>query len=203
MILSLQDWLVFLKTTDGLIALPMLLGGAVLMFFGWRLWKVCVVLSFGLIGVGVTAMLTDAADGQWVLPVLGGITLGVLSYFPAHYSVAFLGGLLGASGVLHFLGGFGFGGTIYWIGGLVGLIGATAYAFINRRMVVILVTAFLGAVMLLSGLMVFVMLSPPLYGTFVSMASGSLFVVPFLLIVPTVMSCFYQIAEVNRLQAEL
>jgi len=41
------------------------------------------------------------------------------------------------------------------------------------------------------------------YSTVRAMASNSIIVVPFLLLVPTVMSSFYQIAEVRRLQAEL
>ncbi|MBI4716198.1 MAG: hypothetical protein HY763_00175 [Planctomycetes bacterium] len=203
MITSVHDWLVFLKTSDRLIGLPLLVGGGALIFFGWRMWKVCVVLSFALIGAGVSATLTEGDDHQAYYSFAAAIILGALSYYPASHAVALLGGIIGGGLALHFLGASGLSGTAYWVGGLVALIAATAYALINRRLIVIFVTACLGAVLLVSGLTVFVMLSPPLYGTILSMASGSAVVVPFILLVPTVMSCFYQVAEVHRLQAEL
>jgi hypothetical protein len=40
---------------DPLIGIPLVLGGLTLMAFGWRLWKVCAALTFGLIGYGVGA----------------------------------------------------------------------------------------------------------------------------------------------------
>jgi hypothetical protein len=47
------------------------------------------------------------------------------------------------------------------------------------------------------------MAMPILYGTVRAMASYSMIVVPFLLIVPTVMSCFYQVSEIHRIREDL
>ncbi len=44
---------------------------------------------------------------------------------------------------------------------------------------------------------------PSFYGDVRAMATGSVIVLPFVLLVPTVMSSFYQAAEVHRLQADL
>lgn len=203
MAFSLQDWLLFLKTGDKLMGLPLLLGGAVLMFFGWRLWKLCVVLSFGLIGAALVVHFVPNPEQHQLFIFAGGALLGGLSYFPANYSVAVLGGILGGGTLLYFLSGLGFNNVVYCAGGAAALLGATAYAFINRRLVVIVVTSMLGAMLLVSGLAVFVMMLPSLYGTLVAMSTSAAWVIPFLLLVPTVMSCFYQVAEVNRLQVEL
>ena len=83
------------------------------------------------------------------------------------------------------------------------MIACTAFAFLNRQQIVIVVTAFLGAVLLMSGLATWVMQAPALYGTLRQMATGSAIVLPFILIVPTVMSSFYQTAEVRRLNVDL
>ena len=53
MITSIHDWLVFLRQSDALMSFPLLIGGAALMLFGWRMWKLCVALCFGLIGLSV------------------------------------------------------------------------------------------------------------------------------------------------------
>lgn len=204
MITSVQDWLVFLKESDRLIGFPLLVLGAGLMLFGWRLWKVCVLLSFGLIGAGLaTKYGSFAGDDQWLLVGGGGIALGGLSFFFVHRAVVLLGALIGGATVLLVLSDLRISGPMLWLCSSVGAIAALAYAMINRRLVVIFVTAILGAVLFISGLTVFVMLSPALYGTLISMATGSMIVLPFILLVPTVMSCFFQVAEVHRLQIEL
>ena len=204
MITSLQDWMAFLKESDRLIGFPLLVIGAALMLFGWRLWKICVLLSFGLIGACLATKFGEGAgEQQWMLVPAVGIVLAGVSYFFVHQAVALLGGLIGGAAVMLFLSDLGLNGAILWLCTGVGVIGALAYAIINRRLVVIFVTAILGAVLCISGLAVFVMLSPVLYGTLLSMAAGSVIVLPFILLVPTVMSCFFQVAEVHRLQIEL
>lgn len=201
--ISAKDWMLFLRDSDGVIGLPLAAAGAILVFFGWRMWKVCVVASFGLIGAGLTSALCDNFPDRWLLVVAGGIVLGGLSYFPSNYSIAILGGSIGGTVALDLLSDLRLHEGIFWSVGIAAFLGSLAYAFINRQMVVIIVTAILGSVLLMSGLAVLIMASPSLYGTIVSMARGNVLVVPFMLLVPTVMSCFYQVAEVRRFRAEL
>ncbi len=203
MITSVSDWLSFLRSSESLMALPLLVGGFALMLFGWRMWKACVVLAFGLIGTSVGMLYAGPGPDQWLYGAGCGILLALVSYRPANYALALLGGLVGAGFVMHTLGDAGMRGYPLWITGVVSLIGATAMAFLNRQLVVIAVTAFLGAVLLISGFTVVVMDHASMYRTFHSMAHGSAIVLPFLLLVPTVMSGFYQVAEVRRANAEM
>jgi hypothetical protein len=173
------------------------------MFFGWRMWKVCLVVSFGLIGMAVGAKLAGSGSYQAVCSVGCGVVLGALSYKPADYSLAVLGGLIAGGFVINAMSGMGLNGPVLWIAGGVALLACSAVAFLNRQFVVITVTAFIGAMLLVSGLAVFAMSFSAFYATLYSMARGSMIVLPFLLLVPTVMSCFYQVAEVHRLNAEL
>jgi hypothetical protein len=202
MTVFLQDWILLLRDGNSAAGFPLIVGGLGLMLFGWRLWKVCVVLAFGLIGTLIAAQVIGPRDNQMTYALACGMVLGLLSYWPGHFSVAVLGGVIGG-GVTHFyLESMNLSSGTLWGGVGAAFVACTAFAVINRRYVVILVTAFLGAMLLLSGLTSWAMNVPGVLGTFRSMAAWSVIVVPFLVLVPTVMSCFYQIAEVRRLQIE-
>ena len=80
---------------------------------------------------------------------------------------------------------------------------SSALAFSNKRMVVIGVSSVLGAVLAVSGLTALLMTSPQLYGTFSALARDNVLIVVFILLVPTVISGFYQVSEVRRIGVEL
>lgn len=200
---SIDSWLRFLESSSSAAGFPLVVAGAGLMLFGWRMWRICVILSFGLIGAIVTAYLVGGGDNQWLYTVAGGAAVGVLSYWPARYALALLGGLIGGGLVVYSLDSIGIAGTALWGLGLTSFIACIALAVLNRQGVVVIVTSFLGAVLLVSGLVAWSMATPSLYKTFQGLAGGSAIVIPFLILVPTVMSCFYQGAEVRRLCADL
>lgn len=203
MITSLTDWTAFLRTTHGVVAIPLIVGGLALMLFGWRMWKVCVVLSFGLIGAAVGTIIADGGEHATWYGIGGALLLGLLSSGPVNIALALLGGLIGAGFFFHVLGNTAFVGPIQWVLAGVALFGFSGLAFINRQILVIGVTSVQGAVLLISGLSVCMMSMPALDGTLRAMSNNSMIVLPFVLLVPTVMSCFYQVAEVHRVNAEL
>ena len=203
MISSVNEWFVFLQSADTLVGLPLLAGGIALMLFGWRMWKVCVILSFGLAGMGIGYSLAETTSQELPYAVGCGALLAVISYYPVNYSLSLVGGAVGGAFIVHTLEGMGLGGPVLWILGGIGLFGAAALAFINRQLVVIGVTSFLGAVLLMSGLAAVMMSSRSLYNTFRHMMNSSAIVLPFVLLVPSVMSGFYQVAEIHRINAEL
>lgn len=196
---SLMDWELFLRYSHGAATLPLVVFGLSMMLFGWRLWRFCVCASFGIIagGIGV-AYLTQVIGSAWISFCVCGGLVAVLCYWPAPYLVGLLGGVLCAGALCVYLGALGISGTILWALGAAALIAGTAYAFLNRRHVVIFVTAFMGAVALISGIAALVMTVPSLDKALGSIATYSYIVTPFLLLVPTVMSCFYQISDVRR-----
>lgn len=202
MTVSVQDWISLLRDGHNAAGFPLIVGGLGLMLFGWRLWKVCVVLAFGLIGTLIGAQVIGPRDNQMTYAIACGVVLGLVSYWPGHFSVAVLGGVIGGCVTHFYLESMKLNSETLWGGVGAAFVACTAFAVINRRHVVIIVTAFLGAMLLLSGLTSWVMNLPALFGTFRAMAAWSVIVVPFLVLVPTVMSCFYQIAEVRRLQIE-
>jgi len=203
MITSLGEWLSYLKDSGSMVGLPLIIAGAGLMMFGWRLWRFCVALAYGLIGAGAVAMFTESGPQQVWLALGCGLIAAIVSYWPAHHALALLGGMLGAWVSSSALEGMGLTGPPQWIACGVALIACGGVAFLNRQLVVIGVTAFLGASLVMSGLAALLMSNPSLYNTFYSMARGSVLMVSFMLLVPTTMSAFYQMAEVKRLNAEL
>ena len=203
MITSVSDWVAFLRGSEALMGVPLLVCGLGLMLFGWRLWKVCVVISFALIGAVVGTKLAGSSPHQVLYAIGCAAVLGALSYRPANYSLAVLGGIIGSAFMINSMATAGLNGPVLWIAGGITLFACSALAFLNRQLVVVCVTSFIGAALLMSGLAVFAMSFPGFYGTLYSLARGSVVVLPFLLLVPTVMSCFYQVAEVRRVNAEL
>ncbi len=200
---SLDDWLYFLKESPNAAGFPLVVAGLGMMLFGWRMWKVCVMLAFGMIGTTVCAAAVGHRADQWLLALAGGATLGLISYWLVKYALTLLGGLLGAALVISSLGKSGVEGIGLWAAGGVALVGCTAFAFLNRHYVVIVVTSFMGAILLVSGLSAWVMASPGFFRSLHTLAAGSAFVLPFAILVPTVISFFYQAAEMRRLRVDL
>jgi len=201
--ISLDDWLLYLRQSQSAVGFPLVVAGLGLMLFGWRMWKVCVMLSYALLGAAFGAWIVGPCDGQWLYALAAGAGLGLVSYWPVNYAVSVLGGLIGAGMVTYSLANLGVAGTALLASGGAAFIGCAAFAFLNRQHVVIVVTAFLGAALLVSGLTAWVVNLPGLYGTLRAMAAGSAIVIPFIVAVPTVVSSFYQLAEVRRLHVDL
>ncbi len=200
---SIYDWLSVLRDWGGIAAVPFLLAGLGLMLFGWRLWRLCVMLSFAGIGAALGTQLVDFVEPPILSICAGAVVLGGLAFWFAPVAIGALGGLIGSGMIFLILVKLKLDGPVLWIGGSLGFLSASALAAINRRYLVVLVTSFLGAVAFVSGLTSLLMAMPVLYGTFRSMASYSIVVVPFVLLVPTVMSCFYQISEIHRIREDL
>jgi len=200
---SIEDWISFLRDSSSASGIPLIVAGIGLALFGWRLWKFCVILCFGLIGAGVATCFVQETPEKWLVAIVAGTALAAISAWPINYSVSFLGGIIGGAIAFFYFEFLQFDPIIEWAGaGAVGL-ACTGMSIINKRKVVILVTAFLGAILIISGLTAWIVSSSELYGTFRSMSATCAIVVPFVLVVPTVMSCFYQMAEIRRLQVEL
>jgi hypothetical protein len=175
------------------------------MLFGWRLWKACIFLCFGIIGAGVIWLLAESRrlDPDPFTLIVAAAAAGFVSHHFAHHAVPVLGGLLGAGLAANTAMGFNFDGPPYGILTGLGVLGGGALAFINRRYLMIGLTSLIGAVLAVSGVCAFLMTQSGLFATLQSLATDSAIVAPFVILVPTVMSFFYQVSEVRRMQAEL
>lgn len=194
----MQNWLVFLRQTGAVAGVPLVVGGICLMFFGWRMWKVCVMLAFGAIGAAVGAHFGKPTGNAELYAIPAAILFAGLSYWPVNLALALLGGVVGGGTTFFFLSGIGVSGLVAW-----GLCGAAvfstgAYAFLHRQHIVVFLTALMGALLLTSGIAAWLVALPSVYSTLTGLASHTTIVAPFLLLVPTAASCFFQLAEIRR-----
>jgi hypothetical protein len=205
MITSLREWLVVLRDLQTLIAFPLIVAGLILMLFGWRLWKPCVSLSFAIVGAMAATIFAryQGSDADLLFVGICALVFASVTYYFARAALPMLGGLIGAGIVWELCGEFRMDGLMQWVLTAAAFIAACGLSLINRRYLIIGITGFLGAVVFMSGVAALIMSMGSLYSTVQSMAVGSALVVPFLLLVPSVMSFFYQVSEVRRVQAEL
>ncbi len=197
--MSLRAYQLFLEQADPLVGLPLVVAGLLLMGFGWRLWKFCVVLSFGLIGWAVGVVISDASGSPDLLAPVGLFALGFVGFRWPNQAVSLLGGIAGSFLVMNLLGVAALlDGAAWWVACIVALAVFTGVSVINRHLVVVFVTSIEGAMLLVSGMTLLCRFSPAIYGEARGLVSGSALVASFLLLVPAAVSVFYQISESNR-----
>ena len=134
-------------------ALTFISFGVVCLFYGWRVFKILVVISFALIGlmVGVyTNQRLIGGSGVW-MGIIAMVLFAVFSVPMMRWGVSILGAAAG--GILT-------GGAWYalrlpeqyiWAGGLVGVIAGGMISFIIFKNAVLLVTSFGGSVLVVVG----------------------------------------------------
>ena len=198
MITSVHDWIRFLNQVEPLAGIPLVVAGVGIMLFGWRLYRVSMAFAFAVVGYGVGVMLGPTSDQQLVFGIVGAVCAACLGAGPVKYAVPLLGGAVGAFAALHFMSSMGLREAPLWVATGVAFIALTALSAINRHIVVVLVSSITGALVLLSGLVALTRVVPELHGLVASMSKGSLFVLPFMVLVPTAVSFFYQMGEVRR-----
>lgn len=194
----MSDWLTFLRVSDSLICVPLLLAGAAVMFLGWRVWRACVVLSFVLLGVLCGQSLIPDGELQFAACIGVAAIASVASYKLAKYAAGVLGGLAVGLLIMYVLEDYGVRGWALWMAGAAFVLIGAGYSSINQRIVIVALTGCLGAVILLSGLAVLLMQSRVLYSNVSALTSQSVILPPFFLLVPTVMSALYQLSDMRR-----
>jgi len=197
-ITSIDQWVTFLQRSDMLLGVPLCAVGFMMAIAGWRLWKAAVVATFGIIG-GVIGVLVAGPQGNSLMYcIVGAALLGTASLPPANYSIAVLGGLISAAIAHTTLTATHLPPLPMWIAVGVVFAACTALSFIYLRPVIAIITAFEGAVLLISGAIVFISDMPSLWGFFRSISVSYGFFLPFLLVVPTVAGSLLQMADARQ-----
>ncbi len=198
MITSPQEWVRFLQHTDPLMGVPLVVIGMVVMMFGHRMHKVCIALSAAFAGYCLGIAFAPGTDVQMIVAPGLAVALAAVSLGPAQYAAALLGGAASSYLFMQIIGSMGLDGAAWWIAWAVMFLGFSALCAINRPMVVVLISAVGGALLFTSGGVALIRFAPGIYNNMQGMAKGSAIVLPFLMLVPTAMSFFYQMGEVRR-----
>ena len=119
--------------------------GVVYMLYGWRIFKVLVVISFALLGLFLGIAIGGKSGSQIWGGIIGLFTLAILSVPLMKWSVCLLGAAAG--GVL--TGGiwyaFGLPETYIWAGAIVGVVAGGMMSFIVFKASVMLFTSLGGS----------------------------------------------------------
>jgi hypothetical protein len=195
---SIEQWAAYLQRADWLIGLPLCAVGLVLALAGWRIWKVAVVVTFAIIGWILGTLLAGDTGHGLLFAAAGAIILGATSAPTAPYSIAALGGIIIAGIAEMTLTEVGLERWALWIALMLCFAGSTALSYIYMRQVIVIVTAFEGAVLIVSGAVAIVSETPNVFHFFRSISNHYWFFLPFLLLVPTVVGCLLQMADVKQ-----
>lgn len=144
-------------TSLGLLeALTFVSFGAVCLFYGWRVFKILVVICFGLLGLVLGITITDKIVGlnnQLVGGLVGMGLLAVLSVPLMRWAVCILGAIAGGIVTSGMWYASGLPESMIWAGALIGMIAGGMISFIVFKVAVILFSSLGGGALLLVGIL--------------------------------------------------
>jgi hypothetical protein len=188
-----------ISTLDWLQALIAVFFGAVYMLYGWRIFKVLAVVSFGMLGLFIGRKVGGMIGSSLWGAIIGLVGLAVLSIPLMKWAVSILGAVAG--GII--TGGIwyacGLPEQYLWAGAITGFIAGGMMSFIVFRISVMLFTSLCGSVLVLVGMLALLHLYeknqavPTNYIS--SLINGHSWFLPVLLIFTTVVGMVVQ----NRL----
>ena len=126
--------------------------GVVYMLYGWRIFKILVVICFGLIGIFAGIKIGQQFDLQIVGAVVGLFLLAALSVPLMRWAVSLLGAVAGGILTAGLWYAFELPGQYILAGAGIGLIAGAMISFIVFKIAVMLFTSFGGGVLTVIGL---------------------------------------------------
>ena len=170
--------------------------GVVYMLYGWRIFKILVVICFGLIGLFAGIKIGQRFDLQIPGAVVGLFLLAALSVPLMRWAVSLLGAVTGgilAAGLWY---AFELPGQYILAGAAIGLIAGGMISFIVFKIAVMLFTSFGGGVLTVMGLVALLyqyesMQNPPT-GQVKDMFLNQNWFLPVLLLIPTFIGIIIQ-----------
>ena len=176
-------------------ALTFISFGAVCLFYGWRVFKMLVVICSGLLGLALGMTLSDKISGG-TNPVLGGliglVALAALSVPLMRWAVSILGALAG--GIL--TGGIWFACNLpeqyIWAGALTGLIAGGMISFIIFKIAVMLFSSLGGGGLMVTGLLALLYLYPQTTEKVQELVFTEKWFLPLALLIPTAVGVIIQ-----------
>lgn len=182
-------------TSLGLLeALTFISFGMVCLLYGWRVFKILVVISFALFGLWLGMFISNkiGQPGSPVISVLLGIVFAIASVPLMKYAVCILGAASG--GII--TAGLWYAVTLpeayIWAGALVGIVAGGMISFIIFRMSVILFSSLAGSVLIITGAMAVLHLYSPTSGGLKDLYFNQQWFLPVVLIVPAAFGVYMQ-----------
>jgi hypothetical protein len=169
-------------------ALTFISFGVVCLFYGWRVFKVLVVINFALLGMMMGMAITEKIIGlnnQFAGGIAGMIILAVLSVPLMRWAVCLLGAAAGGiltSGIWY---AAGLTDKYIWAGGLIGIVAGGMISFIIFKAAVILFSSLWGSILIVVGSLALLYLYPRTSTKVEDLVFSLKWFLPTLIIAPT------------------
>ena len=189
-------------TSLGLLeALTFISFGAVCLVYGWRVFKMLVVISFGLLGLLLGITVSDKVSGG-DSQILGGlIGLGLLAALSVplmRWAVSILGAVAGGiltSGIWY---ACGLTEKYIWAGALIGIIAGGMISFIIFKVAIILFSSLGGSGLMATGILALLYLYPQTTEKVEELIFTQKWFLPTMLMAPTLVGVILQNKFVKR-----
>ncbi|UCF00401.1 MAG: hypothetical protein JSV82_04880 [Planctomycetota bacterium] len=176
-------------------ALTFISFGAICLFYGWRIFKMLVIICFGLLGLFLGMFISEKVNGD-ANPVIGAliglVVMAVLSVPLVRWAVCILGALAG--GLL--TSGIWFACELteeyMWAGALIGLVAGGMISFIIFKAAVMLFTSLGGGGLIATGILALLYLYPQTTEKVEELVFTQRWFLPVALLVPTTVGIIIQ-----------
>jgi hypothetical protein len=170
--------------------------GTVYMLYGWRIFKILVVICFGMVGMFAGIRMSQRFDSQILGAIVGLVLLAALSVPMMRWAVSLLGAVTGgilAAGLWY---AFELPGQYILAGAAIGIVAGGMISFIVFKIAVMLFTSFGGGTLIVTGLVALLnlyesMQEPPTERIRDLFMNQNWFL-PVMLLVPTVIGIIIQ-----------
>jgi len=144
-------------------ALTFISFGVVCLLYGWRIFKILVVISFSLLGLTLGIKIGNMIQGntsQVLSGLIGLVALAIISIPLMKYAVSVLGAVAGGILTAAIWYGCGLNENYIWAGALIGIIAGGMISFIVFRIAVMLFSSLGGSTLTVIGLLALLYLYP-------------------------------------------
>jgi len=176
-------------------ALMFIAFGSVCLFYGWRVFKVLVVIAFSLLGMAAGVMAVSKISGFDNKVVAGVIGMGLMAALAIplmRHAVALLGAAAGGAMTAGLWYACNLTDKYIWAGALIGVIAGGMISFIVFKIAVILFTSMGGSALMMVGMLALLYLYPLTSEEITSLVNEKRWFVPAAFIAPTILGIIIQ-----------
>jgi hypothetical protein len=184
--------IIALDTVEALIAISF---GLICYLYGWRVFKLLVVISFALIGLALGNLAADRIVGlnNRLVGELVGMTLLIIVSIPMmKWAVSLLGALAGAIIATGIWYSCGLQENYMWAGALIGIITGGMASFVVFKVAVMLFTSLWGSTLIVSGLLALFYIYEPTKTETENLALHHKWFLPCIIYIPTLVGLLIQ-----------
>jgi hypothetical protein len=176
-------------------ALTFISFGVVCLLYGWRVFKILVVISFGMVGLGLGATLGDKIQGQnsqvWG-GLLGLCLMAALAVPLMRWAVSVLGAIAGGLLTSSVWYACGLTEKYIWAGALIGVIAGGMISFIVFKVAVMLFSSLGGSSLIVVGALALLYLYPETSQDTKDLVYDNNWFLPAALMIPTAVGIIVQ-----------